>query len=218
MDKPQNEMQCCVSQCERQLDEQYWNAQWESRQTGWDVGYPSPAITKYMMQYVDKNTAILIPGCGNAYEAEYLAENGFTNITLIDIAPKAIELLKKKFAGTKAVHIWHGDFFEHQGSYELIIEQTFFCAIPPNQRIAYAQKMASLLKKDGRIIGLLFDKTFEQGPPFGGCQCEYRPIFEPYFVIEKMEKCNNSIPPRTGSELFINLIKINNEKEHGHNG
>jgi SAM-dependent methyltransferase len=207
MDKQQKETKCCVAQCERPLDEQYWNTQWESRQTGWDVGYPSPSITKYLMGYTNKNASILIPGCGNAYEAEYLAENGFTNLTLIDIAPKAVELLKEKFADTKAVKILHGDFFLHQGNYDLIIEQTFFCAIPPSRRMEYAQKMASLLKKDGRLIGLLFDRTFEQGPPFGGSASEYQPIFEPYFLVKKMERCDNSIPARTGSEVFINLIK-----------
>ena len=68
--------------------------------------------------------------------------------------------------------------------------------------------MASLLNKDGKLIGLLFDKVFEkQGPPFGGCPCEYKPIFEPYFVIKTMDECYNSILPRAKAELFINLIK-----------
>jgi 2-keto-3-deoxy-6-phosphogluconate aldolase len=64
-------------------------------ETGWDLGKASPAITHYMTQYRDKKAAILIPGCGNAYETEFLIDHGFTNITLIDIAPKAVEALKK---------------------------------------------------------------------------------------------------------------------------
>lgn len=100
------------------------------------------------------------------------------------------------------------DFFQNQGNYDLIIEQTFFCAIPPNRRKEYAKKTASLLNENGKIIGVLFDKQFEQPfPPFGGCPCEYKPIFEPNFTIKAMNECYNSIPPRANSEVFINLLK-----------
>ena len=208
MDKREKELQCCVTQCDSSLDQNYWDAQWASNKTGWDVGNATPAITNYLAQYPNKNAAILIPGCGNAHEAQYLVENSFTNITLIDIAPTAVELLKEKFADTPQVKVLCGDFFEHQGNYDLIIEQTFFCAIPPLRRKEYAQKAASLLNPNGKIIGLLFDRTFEQaGPPFGGCPCEYKPIFEPYFFIKKMEESYNSIAPRAGTEVFINFAK-----------
>lgn len=208
MDKQEKEMQCCVTHCDRPLNQAYWDAQWDNNQMGWDIGYASPAITTYMAQYPDKNAAILIPGCGNAYEAEYLLANGFTNVTLIDIAPKAVALLKEKFADTPQVKVLCEDFFQHQGNYNLIIEQTFFCAIPPSARKDYAEKTASLLTENGKIIGVLFDRKFEQqGPPFGGCPCEYKPVFEPYFTVQIMDECYNSIPPRANSEVFINLIK-----------
>lgn len=201
-------VQCCVTQCENPLDQAYWNTRWQNKEMGWDIGYASPAITEYMAQYSNKNAAILIPGCGNAYEAEYLVVNGFTNITLIDIAPKAVEVLNAKFINIPQITVLCEDFFQHQGNYDLIIEQTFFCAIPPDRRKEYAEKAASLLNENGKIIGMLFDTTFEkQGPPFGGCPCEYKPIFEPHFSIKTMEKCYNSIPPRADSEVFINLIK-----------
>ncbi|HXH19987.1 MAG TPA: hypothetical protein VNJ07_12995 [Chitinophagales bacterium] len=34
------------------------------------------------------------------------------------------------------VRLIHRDFFKHQGRYDLIIEQTFFCAINPKPRPA----------------------------------------------------------------------------------
>lgn len=208
MDKKEKDIQCCITQCDRPLDKAFWEGQWQSQQTGWDIGQPSPPVTEYMQQYPHKNAAILIPGCGNAYEAEYLVTNGFTNITLIDISPKAAELLKQKFTNTTQVKVLCEDFFHHRGKYDIIIEQTFFCAIPPYRRKEYAQKAASLLNKDGKIIGVLFDKKFDKpGPPFGGCPCEYKPIFESHFIIKVMNECYNSIKPRAGSEVFINLVK-----------
>lgn len=197
---------CCLTQCDVPMDQNYWETRWEKQETGWDIGYPSPAITKYMDGMADKNTAILIPGCGNAYEAEYLIQQGFTNITLIDIAPKAVARLKEKFEGVSAINIICADFFEHEGQYDLVLEQTFFCAIPPMKRKDYALKMHELLNTNGRIVGVLFDQQFNNPfPPFGGCPCEYKPIFENHFNIKTMEACYNSIAPRQGSEVFINL-------------
>ena len=154
----------------------------------------------------DKNVSILIPGCGNAYEAEYLLKNGFQNITLIDIAPKAVEILQNKFRNDPQINVILGDFFEHQGHYDFMLEQTFFCAIPPSMRENYAKKSAELLQANGKIVGVMFNTIFEhQGPPFGGKTEDYRKIFEPFFNIKKMEECYNSIPPRKGSEAFVEL-------------
>lgn len=208
MPKLEKDLQCCLTDCENPTNQSYWDSKWKSNQTGWDVGKATPAITTYMAQYENKNSAILIPGCGNAYEAEFLVKNGFTNISLIDVAPNVVDKLKEKFASAPQMKVFCGDFFDHQGNYDLIIEQTFFCAIPPNRRKDYAEKMASLLNINGKIIGLLFNKIFEnQGPPFGGSSNEYKVIFEPYFTIKVMDECYNSILPRANSEVFINLIK-----------
>lgn len=191
------------------FSKQYWDAKWQSNTIGWDIGYASPAICRYLDQYPNKNAAILIPGCGNAYEAEYLVENGFTNITLIDISVEAFKKIHQKFEYNSQVKVLSEDFFQHQGQYDLIIEQTFFCAILPNKRKEYAEKTASVLREKGKIIGLLFNKTFERpGPPFGGSTYEYKSIFTPCFKIKTMEQCYNSITPREGSEIFIILDKI----------
>ena len=155
----------------------------------------------------NKNTRILIPGCGNSYEAEHLLNEGFTNITVIDIAPTLIENLQKKFQNNPNIQIILGDFFEHQADYELIIEQTFFCALPPTMREQYVRKMHELLSDKGKLVGLLFNKTFESGPPFGGSQSEYEQLFEPHFEFLQMDLCQNSIKPRANSELFIEFQK-----------
>jgi len=193
---------------DNELDVSFWNERWISGKTGWDIGYASPPVTAYMEQYKNKNAAILIPGCGNAYEAEFLAANGYTNITLLDIAPEAVARLIKKFKASTQIKVLCGDFFLHDGKYDLIIEQTFFCAQVLERRNEYAQKMASLLRDKGQLTGVLFGINFENpGPPFGGDKKEYEKIFKPWFQIRKMEPCYNSIPSRMGSEMFINLVK-----------
>ncbi|MBS1590402.1 MAG: methyltransferase domain-containing protein [Bacteroidetes bacterium] len=188
------------------LDATFWNERWVNQATGWDIGYASPAITEYFNQYRDRNASILIPGCGNAYEAEYLSVKGYSNITLVDFAPDAVIRLKEKFKKNPEVHVIQTDFFEHVGNYDLIVEQTFFCALVPAQRQSYVQKMHSLLQPNGKIIGLLFNISFEKdGPPFGGTIEEYITLFSPYFDIQIMAPAFNSIAPRAGSELFVIL-------------
>jgi SAM-dependent methyltransferase len=198
---------CCVVSCERPLDQTYWNNQYLADATGWDLGEVSPPLQSYIDQLTDKHLRILIPGCGNTYEAEYLLQQGFDQITVIDISPKLVENLQEKFSGRTGIQIIEGDFFEHQGTYDLILEQTFFCAIPPSRRKEYAEKMHALLLPGGRLVGLLFDREFEhQGPPFGGCKCQYESIFDPYFEFHTFEKAHNSFHKRAGTELFINLV------------
>ncbi len=197
-------------QMKTSLDRNFWNQRWETQQTGWDIGYASTPIVSFMDSYLDKDAKILIPGCGNAHEAAYLLEQGFKKVTLIDIAPLAIENVRKRFKENPHIEIILGDFFEHVGQYDLMLEQTFFCALEPKLRTKYANKASSLLNKNGRIVGVLFGKEFEkEGPPFGGSKEEYVSIFEKAFEIERMDLCYNSIPARKGTELFINLRRRN---------
>jgi SAM-dependent methyltransferase len=136
-----SEEKCCVITCDLPLDQNYWDNQYQANATGWDLGQVSPPIKTYIDTIENKDAKILIPGCGNTYEAEYLLQLGFTNVTVIDIAPTLVENLKQKFANNKNIIVVLGDFFEHQGNYDYIIEQTFFCALPPPMRQKYTWKM-----------------------------------------------------------------------------
>lgn len=191
------------------LNAQYWETQYQNKSIGWDLGGISPALKIYIDNLKNKSSAVLIPGCGNTYEAEYLIEQGFTNITVIDIAPTLVLNLREKFNSNSNIAIILGDFFEHQGHYDIIIEQTFFCALEPALRQNYVQKMNELLTTDGILFGLLFNRQFDMGPPFGGSQEEYRSIFQNEFNILQLELCLNSAAPRANTELFIELKKVN---------
>ena len=190
------------------FDKDYWNKRYQAEETGWDLGTVSGPIKEYIDQISDTSLSILIPGCGNAHEAAYLSSKGFTNITLIDISPILVQQLQERFKDHSNIHVIEGDFFEHDGQYDLIIEQTFMCALDPSMRQAYVSKMHSLLKPKGKITGLLFGVHFEKaGPPFGGNIEDYRTLFSPHFTIQTMEKAYNSVKPREGNELFIIIKK-----------
>lgn len=194
---------------EKELNANYWDERYKALATGWDIGTVSPPLKAYIDTLADKKISILIPGCGNTYEADYLLEKGFTNITVIDIAPSLVQKLKEKYKKNSHIKIILGDFFDHVGHYDLILEQTFFCALDPALRIKYKDKMYSLLNPDGILAGLLFDKEFEEaGPPFGGSKAEYEKIFRDHFKFLHFERCYNSHPKRQDAELFMELKKI----------
>lgn len=193
---------------EQSLDENYWNCRYLNKETSWDLRQVSPPLQAYINQLENKNIAILIPGCGNAYEAQYLAMQGFTNITLIDIAAALVKDLQLKLKDIDTIKILHQDFFNHNGAYDLILEQTFFCAIDPSLREEYVKKMNTLLKPNGKLVGLLFNRNFEtDGPPFGGTKEEYETLFCKYFHLHTLATCYNSFSKRIGTELFINCRK-----------
>ncbi|MFC3811864.1 methyltransferase domain-containing protein [Lacihabitans lacunae] len=193
-----------------QLDDNFWSNRYLNNSTGWDLGAISTPIKEYVDQLKSKELSILIPGCGNAYEAEYLLAAGFKKVTLIDISEVLVKNLKEKFSAEIEVgkcEVIHGDFFKLEGQFDLVIEQTFFCAINPSLRPQYASKMAEILAPNGKIAGLLFEMEKPEGPPFGGHTQEYLGYFEPYFNIKTITPCYNSIKPRAGTELFIILEK-----------
>ncbi|CAN0596971.1 unnamed protein product, partial [Ectocarpus sp. 12 AP-2014] len=114
-----------------QKEKEYWTERYQNQNTGWDIGYPSTPLKNYIDQLTDTSIKILIPGAGNAYEAQYLWEQGFNNVVVIDISEFPLEDFKKRNPDFPAAQLLHRNFFEHQESYDLIIEQTFFCSFVP---------------------------------------------------------------------------------------
>ena len=187
--------------------EQYWTNRYNEAQTGWDIGYPSTPLKTYFDQLKDKTLKILIPGAGNAYEAEYLFHQGFKNVYVLDVSEIPLKAFKKRNPDFPEAQLIQADFFEHEATYDLIIEQTFFCSFPPLEttRNAYAEQMYNLLKPKGKLVGLWFDFPLTddiEKRPFGGDKNLYLSYFEKYFSVKTFEDCYNSIPERQGKELF----------------
>lgn len=192
----------------KKLNSTYWQNRYETQETGWDVGTITTPLKYYLDQIEDKSLRILIPGGGNSYEFEYLTNNGFSNVFVLDFAQQPLENIQSRMPEVDPKRLIHADFFDHLATYDLIIEQTFYCALDPFLRDHYVQHMYRLLAEGGKLIGLLFQFPLTvAGPPFGGTKEEYTRRFSPYFKIKTLETAYNSIPPRQGNELFFIFIK-----------
>ena len=179
----------------KKLNADYWERRWQDQQTGWDIGQASPPLMHYVTPLLSDNPRILIPGAGRAYEAIALHQMGFTNVMVCDFPEE---------------HLLVGDFFDLPLSSEvdLVLEQTFFCAIDPSLRPRYVEKMYDILRPGGRLAGVLFAKPFPfTGPPFGGTRREYEALFSKQFQILQLEVSPHSIRPRLGNEFFLELLK-----------
>ena len=190
------------------LNKDFWNDKYVASETGWDVGKLTTPLKEYFDQLNNKKVKILIPGCGNAYEGEYLFKNKFSSTFILDYSQQALRNFSNRVPEFSKKQLLNDDFFDTQGKYDIIIEQTFFCAIERNRRRDYFVKMHDLLKPNGKLVGLLFDDSLnENHPPFGGSKDEYKELFDPYFNIKVYETAYNSINSRNGRELFMILIK-----------
>ncbi len=191
-----------------ELDDRFWEERYRTGQIGWDIGAPSTPLKEYIDQLEDKTVRILIPGGGHAYEAEYAHRLGSRNVFVIDLTDAPFKELLERCPDFPVDHLIVGDFFAHEGKYDLILEQTFFCALDPALRERYVQHMYHLLNPGGSLVGVLFDDPLNTDqPPFGGSKTIYEPLFRKHFKDLSMEPCSNSIGPRNGRELWLHATK-----------
>lgn len=192
------------------INKKYWEQRYENGETGWDTGKVSPPLKAYIDQITNKDLRILVPGCGSAYEAEYLYDNGFHNVTVIDVVRSILDEFIDRCSEFPPGNVILGDFFTHEGQYDLILEQTFFSSIPTELRAVYAEQANNLLVKNGKIAGVLFDFESDVGPPYGGSIKEYEKYFNHMFNVKTLEACHNSNESWRDLELFIILEKRTN--------
>ena len=93
--------------------------------------------------------------------------------------------------------------------YDYLIEYTFFCAIDPLKRLLYAEKCYELLKDDGILKGIFLPLKNEScnNPPYHVSIDDIKDVFSNFFEIIKNELDINSIEPRFGNEVYIEMIK-----------
>ena len=88
-----------------------------------------------------------------------------------------------------------------------MFEQTFFSAIAPSQRLLYVETVRRILKKGGLLTALFYETGEAGGPPFNTTPADIRSYFSSNFVIEYLEKADNSIERRKGKEWLAFIRK-----------
>lgn len=190
----------------------FWDERFERGFTPWDqAGVPSA-----FKAFVDRHAPmpVLIPGCGSAYEAWWLAEKGWT-LRAIDFAAHAVEAARAQL-GAHASLVEQADFFTYTPPFELgwIYERAFLCALPPSRRADWLARMAELLPAGGLLAGFFFigegapkgsPTGSPKGPPFIIERAELDALLTPHFELLEDEPVGDSIPVFAGRERWLTL-------------
>lgn len=154
-----------------------------------DVGRASPTLTGCLSrkQYATRGgMRALVPGCGRAYDALALAKHGFDEVVALDLAPSAVAAAKQFLAqstepAAAKVLPCAGDFFRHEGQYDLIYDCTFLCALDPSVRQQWATTQRKLLAEGGTLVCCVFPirPADSGGPPYAMSVELVRGLLEP---------------------------------------
>jgi len=178
----------------------FWDSRYRDNVIPWDAGKVPTALREYTYK-LQSGARVLIPGCGSAYEAAYLADKGF-DILAIDFSPAAVEAARKNLAGYADI-VRLADFFafDHGKPYDMIYERAFLCALPPRMWPQYAPRTAQLLRPGGELAGFFFLET-EKGPPFGTTPDALHALLDPCFELVEDKAVTDSIPVFQGAERW----------------
>jgi SAM-dependent methyltransferase len=197
----------------------FWQGRYETGQTPWDLGGPSPHFETLLSRKPDWLCPgrIAVLGAGRGHDAALFARAGF-EVTGFDYAPGAVAEAQRLYpAGNaadqnqNALNFVQADVFElaspdspWRGQFDYILEHTCFCAIFPSDRESYARSAANLLKPGGLLMGVFWDHADTDGPPFSTTEADILETFGPAFEPVSMEP----LPPaadRSGIERLVIL-------------
>jgi hypothetical protein len=179
----------------------FWDERFARGVTPWDQAGVPPAFEAFAARQAV--TPVLIPGCGNAWEARWLAEHGWP-VRAIDFAAKAVEAARLQL-GAHAAVVEQADFFSWQPDVapRWVYERAFLCALPPSRRMDYAQRMAELLLEGGLLAGFFFIGATPKGPPFGIEKDELNALLSPHFDLIEDEPVADSLAVFEGRERWL---------------
>ncbi|MBB1160860.1 methyltransferase domain-containing protein [Aquariibacter albus] len=154
----------------------FWQQRFDTGQTGWDRGAPSPQLLDWLDRGQLQPCRIAVPGCGSGWEVAELARRGF-DVTGLDYTPAAVERSRARCAdqGLNA-RIVQADVLQHrpEAPFDAIYEQTCLCALHPEHWQTYAGQLHRWLRPGG-LLAVLFMQVpnpealasgLIQGPPY----------------------------------------------------
>lgn len=188
-----------------------WEAQYQTGDTPWDKGEPSPGLADYLAGNPVKGR-VLVPGCGLGHDVRALAATA-DEVIGIDIAPSAVEAARK-FALVGGERYEVVDLFnlpgEMRSAFDWVWEHTCFCAIHPSLRSAYVEAVASALKPEGYLLAMFYldpgNESPEEGPPFEVSMAELDRLFLSRFELVREWLPARAYPGREGRE-WVRLLR-----------
>ncbi|MFN0317491.1 MAG: methyltransferase domain-containing protein, partial [Burkholderiales bacterium] len=179
----------------------FWETRYANKVMPWDAGKVPRALLDFVPA-LKEGTRVLVPGCGSAYEARYMAEHGL-DVLAIDFSPAAVEEAKKHLGRFSSI-VQLKDFFEFDFAvpFDVVYERAFLCALPPSMWDRYAARMTQIVKPGGLLAGFFFIAGAPRGPPFGVSKERLDELLAPNFEPMADREVHNSIAVFEGKERW----------------
>ncbi len=186
----------------------FWDERFDRRFMPWDQAGVPDAFRAFAEKHRASLKNVLIPGCGAAYEALWLAQDN-RQVTAIDFSPSAVAAAREQL-GDHAGVVEQADFFAFEPAFPVdwIYERAFLCALPPDRGPAYAKRMAELLKPGTLLAGFYFIGATLKGPPFGIERQALDDLLGPYFEVIDEHEVSGSIAVFEGRERWISWRRL----------
>lgn len=182
-------------------DASFWDERFARGVTPWEFGGVPEGFRAFAARLGP--CAVLIPGCGSAQEAGWLARAGWP-VRAIDFAARAVATAKAQL-GAHADVVEQADFFAYRPPFDVqwVYERAFLCALPPARRADYAATMAALLPKGALLAGYFFVMDKPKGPPFGIRRDELDALLAPHFELVDDLPVADSLAVFEGHERWL---------------
>lgn len=209
----------------------YWQGRFESSDTPWQLTTASTVLVEALDELESRGCSlagkrVMSPGCGRGLDALECARRG-AHVLAVDWSPTAVSDLKARYEAQKgsykgSVEVLSGDFFMIEpNSVDVVIEHTFFCAIDPSMRKAYAEKISQWVKPEGYLVGNFFvlpedvAKTLPglsltqsgEGPPFASTVKELEGLLTSNFEKIALYTAKNPDPERRPGMEWVGIFR-----------
>ncbi|KAA6358486.1 MAG: putative protein kinase domain protein [Streblomastix strix] len=143
----------------------YWNERYTRDQQPFEWFQRYSALKPFIDAVINKNGNILQVGVGTSRLQEDMYDDGYRNITSIDISPVAIDLVKKRAEDRRELRFEVGDVLElgrqGEGIYDAVIDKgTMDSILCGDGSYANVQKMLSGISKVLRPGGVFFAVSY----------------------------------------------------------
>ena len=128
----------------------FWDKRFIEGVTPWNAGKAPAALVDFASR-CDGRPRTLIPGCGHAWEAGWLARLGW-QVTALDFSPAAIAAARE-LLGNWPGELRCDDFFTYAPAapFDIVYERAFLCALPRRLWSGYGARMHALIAPGGCI-------------------------------------------------------------------
>lgn len=173
---------------------QAWQLRWQQAKTGWDLHGAHPLIEElvYLAERegnLASQSSIWVPGCGHGHDAYFLYQKGY-RVSACDFVEEAISAATHLYSASLENLDWRVcDALDKQSNrYQAVYDRAMLCALQPENRKTYIQRVYENLDDEGIFFGILFAEVqVENGPPFSLDEVNLWELFEEQFELVHLE-------------------------------